>query len=72
MSASLVGSEMCIRDSCAPASGPSPTCFARAGSPGTRRDYVLRTAALAPLVAGFQVEMVAALATHCALHVDLK
>eukprot|EP00969_Alexandrium_andersonii_P058377 2571405-Alexandrium_andersonii.AAC.1 len=38
----------------APAGGPSPTCFARAGSPGTRRDYVLCTAALAPLVAGFR------------------
>eukprot|EP00969_Alexandrium_andersonii_P209029 9231964-Alexandrium_andersonii.AAC.1 len=37
-----------------PASGPGPTCFARAGSPGTRRDCVLRTAALTPLVAGFQ------------------
>eukprot|EP00969_Alexandrium_andersonii_P012966 565468-Alexandrium_andersonii.AAC.1 len=120
MSASLVGSEMCIRDRSggahlgpprdahgdrlartvgdlnadledlgswaglaqlgwadigalfAPAGGPAATCFARAGSPGTRLDYVLCSAALAPLVAGYQVETVAAMATHCALHLDIR
>eukprot|EP00969_Alexandrium_andersonii_P017607 770320-Alexandrium_andersonii.AAC.1 len=75
MSASLVGSEMCIRDRASPFVAPrrpQGTRRARPGAQVTRRDYVVVSPAAACRVLAFTVTPCASAAARSALSFALR
>ena len=52
--------------------GPEHTCYAHPSSPGTRRDFILCSPKLLPVIAGFRVYFHPTISTHAVLGVALR